>query len=812
MAGIKCIIQKRVSKTGNAIFFIKISDTKEYILDKFKEINDSHINIENTFYYLDYKQRLIGVKVNEILFGETEIAIPIYKENVEDNKGTATKKHEQSENNDMQKYYTAYKIKLGNRGDYYIERGMDRFFLNYFPLTQEINISINHKIEFTTKFISQRDGKNKEVIDTLKINGKPITFQKPNSRAPQALPQGGGGGNAGAGQDVATAPYNFIPLNEKIVTSEWKTQEVIPTFDKWHEGLYNGYIDYQIENLTDMFIGNETDETDKNIKNIFALDKEGKKPMVSGSSFRGLIKNIMAICAYSKLSQVEDKTLYWRNVVKENYNQYFLKATDYLAKAGYIQKDKNDNYIIFEAKEDSWKNSYYKINTNSPPPPIFDSRTNRTKYQIKDKKNTIKNYQEFNSDSADANSILDYDDVWYIQSNKSNHNHRGRQLKYALINNTNFSFSHFAGAIKGKLVITGNFTHKKHFHWIVNEMDSAKSFTIDNEIVNEYKNDINLDDRANLIKRLEDNGNKPIPCFYVEINSKLRFGHTPLFRIPYEKSISDHINQEKTDNLDITEALFGMIRKGNNASIFTSRLNFMDAELIEDKGRNNLIEPKIHGTPKPTAYRMYLMQKGNSDYNWNDNSSVRGFKLYHHNNVNVKEETGKWKEKSHPKKMASLKENCKFKGRIYFDNLSEIELGALLFVLQLKQGLALKIGASKAYGMGSIEISKIELHTIERQDRYKKIFSDNKSAFELSITKQDFNSFISVFEKYILSGIKVSKNSLWETDRLTELEKILTFSNKDKPNWNEKIKYMRVDDRNGWNKNLDTITNLLRPI
>ena len=795
MAEIKCTIQKRISKAGNAVFFIKTSDTKEFVLDKFKDINESHINIENTFYYLDYKQKLIGVKVNEILFGETEIAIPVYKENVEE-----------KNNNDMEQVFKATQFGEGKSGDYFIQRGKDRFYLDKFPNVKDYKIRTNYDIKYTITFIN-----NKEKIKTLTVNGIDIPFEnnfQPNNRNPQVHQQGGGGGNGN--NTPATAPYNFIPLNDKIVPSEWKTQADLPTFDKWQDRLYNGYIDYQIENLTDMFIGNETNDSDKDIKNIFALDKEGNKPMVSGSSFRGLIKNIMAICAHSKLSQVEDKTLYWRNVVKENYNQYFLKATDYLAKAGYIQKDENGNYVIFEAKEDSWKNSYYKINTNTKP--IFDNRTNRTKYQIKDKNNTIKNYQEFNSDSADENLILEYEEVWFMQANKTNHNHRGRQLKYALINNTDFSFLHFPNSVKGKLVITGNFTHKKHFHWIVNEMDSNKSFIIDNEIVNEYKNDINLDDRANLIKRLEDNDNKPIPCFYVEIKGKLRFGHTPLFRIPYEKSISDHIptTHKETIQLDITEALFGMIRNGNSASIFTSRLNFIDAKLIEYKGKNTLIGPKIHGTPKPTAYRMYLKQNNGNPQNWNSENAVRGFKLYHHNIVNVVEETGKWKEKSHPKKMASLKQNCKFKGRIYFDNLSKIELGALLFVLQLKEGLALKIGASKAYGMGSIKISDIKLYTINRKERYSSLFTttNDKQEFNLA-TKEvtNFTSIISTFEKHILDIIDKTKKSLWETDRLKELEKILTFSNIDKQNWNEKTSYMKVDDKK-WKNNLQLITEL----
>ena len=48
----------------------------------------------------------------------------------------------------------------------------------------------------------------------------------------------------------ARSPYNFVPLNEKIIPSD--VQDV--KFDKYENGKNTGYIDIKIENKTPLFI------------------------------------------------------------------------------------------------------------------------------------------------------------------------------------------------------------------------------------------------------------------------------------------------------------------------------------------------------------------------------------------------------------------------------------------------------------------------------------------------------------------------------------------------------------------------------
>jgi len=145
-----------------------------------------------------------------------------------------------------------------------------------------------------------------------------------------------------------------------------------------------------------------------------------------------------------------------------------------------------------------------------------------------------------------------------------------------------------------------------------------------------------------------------------------------------------------------------------------------------------------------------------------------------------------------------LKPGNKFKGRIYFENLTEVELGAILFVLKLKSDLGLKIGMGKPYGMGSIKIENIQLTTINRNDRYKSIFSNDKTTLRLSEHKSDktqINTLIEKYEKYILAGLKSTNKSLWDEHRMQELAKMLNIKNADLQEWDAKTRYMTLGDK-----------------
>ena len=102
--------------------------------------------------------------------------------------------------------------------------------------------------------------------------------------------------------------------------------------------------------------------------------------------------------------------------------------------------------------------------------------------------------------------------------------------------------------------------------------------------------------------------------------------------------------------------------------------------------------------------------------------------------------------------------NQSFNFEVYFENLSDKELGILVYALELEEGLLHKIGRAKAYGFGSC---KIEI---------KEILLDNESKYQSFITYYDKDlSFLENIKKEYINS---------ENTQIKELKMILNKENK----------------------------------
>ena len=119
-------------------------------------------------------------------------------------------------------------------------------------------------------------------------------------------------------QHNAEAPYNFVPLISEVVTGE--IDEVSQTAYKEHvlaHGKNTGYIDLEITSKSPLFIGG-------NGEKFFA---PSGKPMIPGSSIRGMVKNLFKIITCGSMrpgEDIEDKHLYSRGMAaKGNFGKYY---------------------------------------------------------------------------------------------------------------------------------------------------------------------------------------------------------------------------------------------------------------------------------------------------------------------------------------------------------------------------------------------------------------------------------------------------------------------------------------------------------
>lgn len=543
--------------------------------------------------------------------------------------------------------------------------------------------------------------------------------------------------------NIPTAPYNFVPLNDvvvhpplyKYIEDLKEKQNIQGEYKQFlqEKGKYSGYFDIDVENITSLFIGGEN-------KKFFSI---GGKYCIPGSSIRGCLKNIFKVITNGTMridenADVTDKVLYFRNLAgkkvdptKDLYSSRFTYDKTY--------KDKNGKT---KTKKASIANAGFLV------------RKDKKYYICRAAELQVKRGSSFKVAPSDAPCIKwdnDYADIF-----------------------------------------TGRMNNKKHFYRINSPVWKDK-YIIPDDVLKGYRDDKNrkgldLLNVKNAAKGADykflhgaEKFDYIVPCFYVENNGVVEhFGAGPYYRLPYRKSIGDHIPKYlKETQVDFADAIFG------NKEYWSSRVSFEDCYLQNDKSALEAeAYSKILMGPNPTAFQFYLdTDKNGKASHWESNTNIRGYKFYWHRSIdwrsieNIDNENVK-------NIIAPVKPHNHFKGRICFNNLDEIELGALSYIISLceEKDICYKIGMGKPIGMGSIKVTG-KLYLREK-DYYKHLFADNGFAEELK--QEEKTEYINQFNAYMKDNLKSQSLSKYQS-RIEQLKAILS------------IKYMQGAKQNEWN-------------
>jgi CRISPR-associated protein (TIGR03986 family) len=579
---------------------------------------------------------------------------------------------------------------------------------------------------------------------------------------------------------IACAPYNFIPLNTDVVKAD-----IPPVFNTYHKDRLTGYIELHIEAKTPLYIRDTLTEDQMKEKEEKERNKEryihpsefcstAGMPRIPGSSLRGMTRTMVEIVSFGKFGFFDDKRLYFRAVADisrlgEDYketmvdikNNHFPKI-----KAGILKKS-GRNYRIYPSKTIS-KTQIFRIN--------FDKL-----------KKVVDGTTDFIVPS------FDFRDAYYMSVAPTDHLHtmpngKTHNLRYAKLASIS-TIKNAQHPQKGFIIASGEFGNKKHMHWVINEPDT-QFIEVDETVINEYKNDANRKEETDLLKKLT-NHPDGVPCFYItdDKNKIISFGHTGMFRLAYKNTIGEHIPQSLKDNvtIDFAEAIFG------NERTFAGRVFFEDAICV----RNDIdYEGEKVITllgPKPTTFQHYLEQKGVNLTNhpknlahYNSNNNIRGNKLYwHKSGKNWANKDQTIFNKKTDNKINPVKTGTTFAGRIRFENLSRVELGALLFALDLPEAYCHKLGMGKPLGLGSVKITP-KLFISDRTKRYTSLFAE----WETMIAKADKSEYKKAFEKYVLDELKDAQQTLWDNERMKELKAMVDFNQKP---LDDKTRYMTIE-------------------
>jgi CRISPR-associated protein (TIGR03986 family) len=594
----------------------------------------------------------------------------------------------------------------------------------------------------------------------------------------------------------AVAPYNFVELPEKVVEAE-----PLPSGDRYHLNRHTGTIECTLTTESPIYIrcGLTTEEFKqkqekeaKYFSDFFYTDSATKleKPVLPGSSLRGMLRTLVEIVSFSKIEKVSGhQRLFFRavgsNHKKESWGkEYKQYVNPQIIKAGYLKKDREIWYIQPAVEKNGITFAWVEES----------ELTNLPKFKKFDEQGYKPQYFDVSYDSLEQKKIKKNGKLiaepWFASN-----------INLQEINLT------------GKLVTSGNMKQTEDDnsprcnHCIVFTVDKkAKPLPIDDTAIEHYRNALTDFQKASPFDKdwgvLEED--RPVFYYHDGKSETVGFvGQSPNFRIPYSPegnghatTVLDFIPKNLRDLvlIDLADAIFGWVKQESENEKLPKGFDKQRASRIfvtdglYESNQNGIwysetpVTPQILSEPKPSYFPHYLVQPSADKSELKHYASepvtktvIRGHKLYWHKGSNP---DFKLPPPPTPKKVIDLqkkvldthtsqvsdtqttqikpiKQGVVFKFDIYFENLSDVELGALLWVLDIAKNdnYRLSLGMGKPLGLGAVKIEPT-LHLSRRQKRYEKLFDSNNSWEKGEIeSSKDLGNYVSKFENYMLEKL-----------------------------------------------------------
>ncbi len=632
---------------------------------------------------------------------------------------------------------------------------------------------------------------------------------------------------------TARAPYNFVTLpaeaapgdeaasrsQDRFVGHSGRFECVLRTWSPLYiRGMMSAaeYREYGHKAFADLT------EAQKDARAKFFADP-ARRPQIPGSSLRGMLRNIFEIVTHSKMSRVSARRLAFRSfgsdVLKTEYMKKVkqrVNGKERMAVLGGYLRRRGDEWHIQPAKE------------------VGGTTFCRVKYGVLDsmKGEPIANTKNADWQYFEAGALQYYDDI-------------RMQMSYA----TRVSAKAAPGLRRGAHVLTGTMSSKRS-DAIIHEPDeriaqadwlpleyqahvlvAGKLVEIPVNVVDDYRAQIS-DEQIRLLGR-DGALNDGQPIFYLlsdkdPVNGKrnvMIFGHSMMLRLVYPRSLIEMVpaNLRSDELLDMTDALFGFVRqravKAKDGTVSNpargGRLSFGPALLDESsKGAisREAITPKILGSPKPTTFQHYLAQDMPDDKNslrtyLEEGAIVRGHKLYWHQNsvkVNVLRAPSGVSQ-TQTTQISPVNEGAQFRFMVTFENLTDIELGALAWVMQLAgsaSGWRFKLGMGKPLGMGAVSVDAT-LVLQDRLKRYENLLDGagwSTGEMDVEMTQATTEVVRKKFERSILDRPVLNPQKKIHLDELSRIHELLVMLTWPGPDVKD-TRYMEIErDTGAWKK------------
>ncbi len=481
-------------------------------------------------------------------------------------------------------------------------------------------------------------------------------------------------------QDVH-GPYHFVPLSQWVYMPDWA--HLVSHDVPFKEG-HCGVIEYSLTNATPLCMGDQQQQQQDGSALVkFARDPHGS-PIIPSSSLKGMLRSVMEIASFGKFSQVDDQRFSFRELVPKSY--YLTNVIQpNKVQAGWISYDVTHqrwqfmacNHCKIAHKQISEQLNIKVINASSAVEKYTQLPLSQSiSAQISAPKGKQKKCWAEQLNNGDTTGHIVFTNERVFDENKGKAE--------------NYEFSYFFYAPQA--------------HQILTDIQSQISDLFTNH----------QQDQVDYLKRCP-HPKLGLPVFALIKNKQLHsLGFAQMPRVTYQCSTQELIDKQSPTHqsdlyFDMAELIFGTLREQGLG--LKSRVYLSDAH-ADDVTANELYysHSVILNNPKPTFYPAYIEQTGDqhpySDYN--QGRSLAGFKRY----IAKRPTNNKLSSNAinnENKKVASALELCPtgkhFSGKIVFHNLTPIELGALLWVMQLENGAYHQLGHGKPMGAGAISLT-----------------------------------------------------------------------------------------------------------
>lgn len=358
---------------------------------------------------------------------------------------------------------------------------------------------------------------------------------------------------------AASAPYNFVPLPERVVPAVNDASE-LPGHDRYDTRSYrhSGHFDVELTTRSPLYVrcALERERFDQSgsaedsqagfrdqVKNApdFFYTASRDVPVIPGSSLRGMLRAQVEIVSYGKVSPVTDQKLFYRSVDNSSLGRSYrermvgaLPRGESKVEAGFLRKQPSGWSILVSQK--------LTIPYRQLPPRIHDGGVPNWQYQ--------------------------YRPIWLRRIGSG-----AQDVEYSWEAKESFA--------RGLLVITGPMTNRdpkrsKHHEFVfLDPAPDAEQIDVRDELIRRFEDDDQItrwqerafprgEPRQNSRPRdgaLQGEASGPgEPVFFLRENGKLTFfGRAGMFRLPYRYSPSDFVPEALCDDqvIDFAEAIFG---------------------------------------------------------------------------------------------------------------------------------------------------------------------------------------------------------------------------------------------------------------